>query len=538
MVAERVRQVVELFKKTQAFVLRDMWAYDAAGGHRRIVSWALHILKVSFLVWKNLREKRFFLRAHALTYWTLISIVPVLAVMMIVLRGLGLSEDADKTFWPRIEKMVSRVAPVALDKAGKSDGAPGEDKPAKGQTDEGQAQEDAPETAQAAEQEAAVLVAKIKEYVANMNTRAIGAAGMTVAILTVISLLTKIEQGFNDIWDIRRKRTFANRVVVYWGVVTLPALMLVVASGMNIITISEKFLKRIEGVPVVGALAGGFIPYLFVWLAFTLLYKIMPNARVKTRSAILAGVLAGTLWQVANQGYSMYLAWTSNRLAVYRVVYGSLAAIPLFLMWVYLSWAIVLFGAGVAYADQNLSVFEREGVSLGTSFAARQFVGIRACVAIGQAYHYRVPPPSARDIAASLHVPVRIVNDCMKDLKALGYLAEMLGEDEDEEVTYQPATSLENCRLIDLVEGLRTQGGSDFPIPQDAAKAFLDDVRQRVELATRRELADLTLRDVVLKAGPLVVPDEAQLRQTIADEAGANDHTQGNDPDAQDKAVG
>lgn len=622
MVAQRIRQAVEFAKKAQSFVLKDMWAASMAG-EGWIISWAVRILKMSFLVYKNLREKRFFLRAHALTYWTLISIVPALAVTVIVLKGLGGSTQAEENFWPHVETLLAPAAHLAQTPKGEP-----ADKAKEGDV------ASAPSAAEG--NQAKMLVGKIREFVDNIDTRAIGAAGMTVAILTVISLLTKIEQGFNDIWDIERKRTFVTRVITYWGVMSLPAVLLVMSSGMNIVSKSEAILGKFrggasllhsddvqawpslcakvakegkeqqglgarvwglldsdaqravelaagggpvgkglqsqvlealnvlvdqpdlhtekclgklvlppeaknlvgpdpttlpkskvrrlnrlllatcypgeiaegsDGNPVVANLARGFVRYLFVWTAFALLYKIMPNARVHTRSAVVAAIVAGTLWQLSNYGYGLYLSWTSGRWAVYTVVYGSLAAVPIFLMWVYLSWAIVLFGAGVAYADQNLAVFEREGISLRSSFAAQQFVAIRACIAIGQAYHYRTGLLSTKALSFALCVPIRIVNDCVKDLRELGYLTEVLGENENEEATYEPATSLVNFTLSDLADGLRRRGGGRFPMPQDKAKEALDDAFRRIQEATERELGDTTLLDVVVQAGPLPVPD-------------------------------
>ena len=525
MVAKRVRQAIEFAKKARSFLLRDMWAVDTTG-KRRVISWAVHLLKLSFLVYKNLSEKRFFLRAHALTYWTLISIVPLLAMLAVGLKGLGQTDMAHARFWPQVEKLLTPVAPAARmmlkdmpskDTTGAPAGGAGPDagersapKPKEGASAEGDA---------AAAEDAKVLVARIRGYVEGLNTKGMGVAGLTIALLTVISLLTKIEQGFNDIWGIRRKRTFVTRFVVYWGVMTLPTLMLVVAGGYNIATKGEKLVDQVHGIPVIGALTRVLLPYVWVWIAFALLYMIMPNARVRLRSAIVAGVVAGTIWHLMNQGYAFYFSWMASsgeRYRLYKVLYGSLAAVPFMLFWVHLSWAVVLFGAGVAYADQNLSVFEREGVTLSMSFGDRMFVGLRCLVAIGQAFHFDRKPLEARSIYVSLRLPASIVHDCLQELKDLGYITESMADDSDSDsVAYQPASSLENYKVYEIVHKMQYHGGRHFPMPDDKAKAMLDDTVARIWDVTEKELGEVTMHDLALQAGPFSEREAASFEDEV-----------------------
>ncbi len=524
MVSQRIRRVIELVRKVQQFVLRDMWAYDTTG-KRRIYTWAVHLLKLSVLVYRNLMEKRFFLRAHALTYWTLISIVPLVAVFAVALKGLGQTNLADERFWPQVEHVIKPIAPAARTMLGsvleqrsaywEEQEKQRKKQEAKEMAEQGAADAQAAkdtgnpalgvdtEDAAAAE-DAKFLVTKIRGFVENLNTKAMGVAGFTIALLTVVSLLSKIEQGFNDIWGIRRKRTFVTRLVVYWGVVTLPTLVLVVTSGYNIATKSEKLMHQVNTLPIIGGFVRGMLPYVWVWIAFALLYIIMPNARVRLRSAIVAGVVAGTIWHIMNQGYGLYFAWMANsaRFALYRVLYGSLAAVPFMLFWVYLSWAIVLFGAGVAYADQNLSVFEREGVTLLTSFGDRMFVLLRCLVAVGQAFHFDRKPLTTRSIYLSLRLPASIVYDCMLELKDLGYVTEIVSDGDDESTAYQPTSSLENYTIYDVINRMHHHGGRHFPMPDDKAKELLNDAVARIWKVTKEELADVTCHYLVLQAGP------------------------------------
>ena len=276
MANQRIRQALDYVRRAQAFLLRDMWSYDTTG-KPRIFTWAVHLLKISFLVYKNLTEKRFFLRAHALTYWTLISIVPLLAVLAVALKGLGQTDLADERFWPHVERVLIPVAPagrmmldtVATEEDTGAVGAlaaeqkgPKQSKPETEDRDQGGSGTNVARilSAEKAGEDARYLVARIRSFVENINTKAIGVAGFTVALFTVISLLTKVEQGFNDIWGIKRKRTFVTRLVVYWGVVTLPALVILISSAYNVMTKGEKLLDQVHDVPVLGAMIRFLLP--------------------------------------------------------------------------------------------------------------------------------------------------------------------------------------------------------------------------------------------------------------------------------------
>ncbi len=244
------------------------------------------------------------LRASALTYTTLLSLVPFLAIAFSVLKGLGVQ---------------NALEPLLLQVAGES---------------------------------SRETVSQIIGYVNNTNVKSLGVVGLLFLLVTVVSLLSTIEDAFNNIWGVLETRSLQRRFSDYLSVVVVGPLLLMVAMSMTSSLQSQWLVQWLVRNTLLGEailLPFRLVPYLSVWVAMTFLYSYIPNARVRFRSAVLGGVVAGTIWQVTQWGYFHFQVGVAN----YNAIYGALAALPIFLVWIYTSWLIVLFGLELVRTHQE-----------------------------------------------------------------------------------------------------------------------------------------------------------------------------------------
>lgn len=435
------------------FLFEDIWRLDETQPQGAYGVF-LTVLRFSILAGKQVAEKRVLLHAASLAYTTLFSIVPLLAVVLIGLKAFGQYGYAEKHVWPFIRDSFA---------AGTGD----------------------------------TLTEALQGFIDKIQGGAVGGIGMFTLIWMVISLLGSIENAFNDIWGITRKRTLVRKFTSYWSVVTLGPIFVFASIAMTASFRSSYAMELLTGLPFVGRAILRILPLTMVWLAFALIYAYMPNTRVHLKSAIIGGIVAGTLWDVGKYGYILYAA-KSAKATMYWKIYGTLAAIPIFLFWVYLSWLIVLFGATLSCVSQNLAAFASAQVRHRAAHTLKQLVALRITVAIAEAFHAGRSALSANGLAASLHLPMKLVEEALADLLAGGILVEVTHQQDD--LGYHPARSMEGIKVKHVLDTMAQAGEKGQAVKGDAMREYLESLLGKVDTATEGALEGLTLRDVVLKA--------------------------------------
>src|SRR5688572_7421788 len=301
--------------------------------------------RLSFLTVSGFLNDRCTVRASALTFVTVLSLVPLLAFSFAAMKGLGFYKDlSDKVIKPGIERMLPTDKAAPTEVATEVSPA-GEAGPGSGET--------APLASPLRES-----VDKLLALVEGTNFLALQFIGLVVVVWAVLKLLGTIEDAFNDIWGVRRARSFVRKVTDYLSIVVIAPMFLVVAVGLTSAAKTSAFGVFLENQLRLGWLIGfglRLMPLLAGWVAFTFLYMAMPNTRTRLSSSALGGFIAGTAWQVALLLHVEFQVGVAN----YNVMYSTFAAVPIFLVWVQLSWVIVLFGAEVAFAHQHELDFRR-----------------------------------------------------------------------------------------------------------------------------------------------------------------------------------
>jgi len=243
----------------------------------------------------------------------------------------------------------------------------------------------------------------------------------------------------------------------------LPVLLIIAAAATAVLASRlELVVKNVEMLGWAGAVMLwllGLLPYTLMWLTFLVLYMYMPNTKVNLRSGILAAVVAGTTYQVVQWAYITFQIGVAN----YSAIYGGFAALPLFIIWVQVSWVVVLLGAEIAFAHQNVATYEFEPDCLEASNATRKLVALAVMHHQVKGFVEGKKPETAQEIAGALEAPFRLVNEMCYELTETGLLVETKRSD-PRQSGFLPGRDINTITVATVLEALDKRGGSDIPL--------------------------------------------------------------------------
>jgi len=402
---------------TLQFIRKDIWRIRLKDQSRQ-KGFLIRQARIILLAAKGFDEDKCQLRASALTFYSMLSIVPILAMIFGVAKGFG--------FQIALEKQLMENF--------------------------------------ADHQEVLDQVMSFANALLN-NTRGGLIAGVGVVLLfwTVMKVLGNIEDSFNDIWEIKRPRAMVRKFSDYLSIMLIAPLLMLL-SGSLTVYVTTQITHIMESIHVLNYLDGlvsfglRFIPYALIWLLFTFMYIVMPNTKVDIRSALFAGIIAGTCFQLVEWGYINFQIGVGR----YNAIYGSFAALPLFLIWLQVSWLVVLFGAEISFAHQNVDRYELEIDASQVTFEKKQLLTILVAHLFVKRFSQGEPAYSTREVADELEIPIRIVRQVIFELIEIGVLSEIKTED-PKIVSYQPARSIEVLSIKYIIDKLNTQGVDEIP---------------------------------------------------------------------------
>jgi membrane protein len=411
----------------------------AAG--RSILAWTRALLRA-------VRQEGLDYRASSLAYTTLLSIVPGLALSFSLLRTFGVHQQLE----PLLLQMLSPLGAKA------------------------------PE-----------LTDQILGFVTRINVGVLGFVGLTVLIYTMISMLEKIEAAFNHIWRVHRPRSFARRASDYLSVGLLGPVLIFSAIGLTASMPGTATVRRlIAEEPLLGTLfylGGQILPYLLVICAFAFVYLYIPNTRVPWRAALFGGTVGGLLWKSAGLLFAKFVVGSTS----YHAIYSSLVIVALFMIWLDLSWLILLLGGQAALYFQHPHYVHGPARYAQLGAAARERLGLALMVLIGERFLGGGKPWTLDELAERLGLPWETVKDGVQVLQAGGLVEETGRGDE----SYLPARDLAGVALWDVAQAVRTGrnpvGGGDFQLPEVAAI-----VADMERAAAETPAARLSVRDFLL----------------------------------------
>lgn len=431
------------WKRLVEFLDKDVWEPPPIA-HGAFRATLLHNLRTWILVCEGTLRDHLLLRAGALTYKTVFAIVPFLAVMLAFFKGFGVNET-----------VRTKIQDATADQL-----APGLKE----------------------------VFTSINDAISNVHAGALGGVALLVLLYTAISLLTTVEESFNHIWGVKEGRSFFWRCIIYWGVITLgPVVVMASVTATTLVDNSQLMVWAREHIVLASDVVLFAMPFLFAWAGLGFLYYFMPNTTVAWKSALAGGVIAGTAWEVAKFGYVHYVARTVTADAVY----GKLLAVPLFLLWLYLSWSIVLFGAECAFAHQHVKTYRREITGEPASHATREALALQTMVAVVRDFAQGREPTTVRRIGETLNLPVRLVNDTIYELSRAGLVREVTGTP----MGYVPGRDPATIPVKSVLDAVRASGS---PLSLNGADpaGLVQVVLSRTQQAVERELSGMTVADL------------------------------------------
>jgi len=446
-------------KQAQTFIKRDLWlALPDARGPRFLY----RVLRMGVLIVEGFIKTDVFMLSAALTYQVIFALVPLLVVMLAVVKGVGgFSSAGGKVQQFILENILPRMGDVPAQGAEKS----------------------------------ATLAEQIDKFINNVNATAVGVVGVVALLYTSISLLTSIENVFNRIWGIRNPRTILKRLTVYWTFLTLSPVLLAASLSMTGMVQSNKlYLWLTTNVPYFGTATLVLTPYVVAWIMFTGFYIFMPNTRVHPGAALIGALISGTAWE----GMKTVYFWYNTHVVTNYKFYGSLGTIPVFLLWIYVSWIIVLFGAEVAFAAQHVNTYRREIEQMRLSAADRDRLALVVCVEVVRPFVAGAKPPSGEEVALRLNSPVRIVNEILFELSTQGILRTVTLTNQ-KDAGYLPAKDPGILTARDVVSAVRTYGDQGS-LPNGERCEAIYKLLDRAEAEAMGPLQSVTLRELAARS--------------------------------------
>ena len=448
------------------------------------------------LVGRSFVRNRCPVRAAALSYTTLLALIPLLAVAISVTSSLLKSEGEEKIYGV-IDKFVSNVMPPATLNTNGAAAALNLG-PAMSVTlaptnsvaeTNSIASADNDTRVGAAQKEAA---RHIHEFIQNTRSGALGIIGMLLLVYVAIQMLASIESTFNDIWGVTRGRNWLWRIVLYWTTITLGPLLIVGALGLTGGSQLQTTKILVEKMPFAGELMFQFVPLAVLWLAFTLIYLLVPNTKVRFGAALVGGMVGGSLWHLNNIFGFLYV----TRVVSNSKIYGSFGLVPVFMIGLYFSWVILLFGAQVAYAFQNRKAYLQEKLVENVNQRGREFIALRLMTLVGQRFQRGEPAATLQQISAALGIPTKLVQQVLQPLLAARLVTESAGA----EPAYLPARPLDAINAHHVLRAVRAGSGQDIATRDEPSRAEVLGEFAKIEEAERAAASSLTMLALVNRA--------------------------------------
>jgi membrane protein len=432
-----------MLEKLRIFFKEEIWSHDLTSKSRRR-SFLIMQARIYILAFKGFFEDRAAVRAAALTYFTMLSIVPIFAIAFAIARNFGFEDMLHEFINKHMQDQVEVMKWVT------------------GMVDS--------------------LLSETKEGV-------IAGVGGVILFWSVIQVLNNIEASFNDIWQIRKPRSPMRKFSDYLAIMILSpfaiglsgSFMLKIQSAAN----ELEFLK-----PIIVTLIKS-VPYVSIWILFTIIYIVMPNTKVKFKYAVIAGVIAGTIALIFQSLYQ------SLQIGVMKwgTLYGTIAFIPLFLMWLQITWLIVLMGAELSFAYQNIENYEFEENALNLSQNNKRILTLLIAHQIIKNFEEGTVPWNTEALSHELGIPIRLVNSLVFELVEAGILAELAAANPKDR-TYQPAVDINKITVAYIYNQMEKIGGARMIVTESDVLTKITHIHEHILHSIRESPSNILLKDI------------------------------------------
>lgn len=436
-----VKQIIQ-------FLTIDIWKTKGIqGGKARLYRW----IKIFIITGKEIAKDKVFIQASALTYFSILSIVPVIATIFGISKGFGFGKDLKGElgkFFKGQEEILEQTFVYA------------------------------------------------QNMLDNAKGGVIAGIGIVLLIYVVMRLLNNIESAFNTIWHIKQPRSWVRKFTDYFGIVVFAPILLFVSNSLTVfirtqITAISREIEVLGFVEPVVIFFLNLSPYFVMWILFILVYMIMPNTKVKFKSATIAGIIAGTLFQLTQWGFITFQIGVSN----YNAIYGSFAALPLFLIFMQISWTIVFIGGEISYAHQNVDRYVPDDSSMELSYERKRKTVLLVLSLIVKKFENGETPLTKVEVSDALQIPYRFVADVMNDLVHAGVLFRSKVNQKEVDV-YLPAIDIHKITVEYVFNKLDKDGLNSVCIHENEAMSKIDKTVDQISEELKTSSANVLIKDL------------------------------------------
>jgi len=410
--------------------------------------WLISVVRVMHLVLRDLMGEELTLRSMSLVYTTLLSMIPLLAVSFSVLKGFGVHNQIE----PILLNMLTPLGEKSVE-----------------------------------------ITRQIIGFVENTKAGVLGTVGLAMLIFTAVSLVQKIERAFNHTWRVTQNRPLGNRFSNYLSIILIGPVLIFTAIGVTATITSNSLVQKLMTYPVLGVLVdtgGRMIPSLLVILAFTLVYIFVPNTKVKLKSAFIGALVAGLLWESVGWGFATFVASSAQ----YTAIYSALASLIIFMIWMQLSWLILLIGASIAFYYQHPEHHNLQR-SIQLSCRLKEKLALVIMALIVKNFYEKQPPWTTEALAQRLQMPVDAILPLLKCLVDI----ELLAHTDESAPGFLPAQAPEDLKIRDVISAVRCIDESSYlnldRLPQVEP---VDSVFKNLEQSMQESLHEKTIKQLLL----------------------------------------
>jgi membrane protein len=441
---------VNVIRRVITFLTVDIWRLplEDLSRMRAILVSQLRILVLSL---KGFQEDKLNVRASALTYYSLLAIVPVIAIVFGIAKGFGFEKLFEDTLYRNY---------------------PGYE----------------------------VVIAKIVEYANTLllNTQGSIVAGIGIIVLlyTLIKALGNFEAAFNDIWNIHKDRSIVRKFSDYTAILIVVVIGLVIYTSLSGFIVSRVLnlidstaLKEAQG--LLSWMFFNILPFILIWSLLTFIYMVLPNTKVTFKSAFFAAVVAGTLYRGVQWAYITFQIGVTK----YNAIYGSLAALPLLLIAIQMTWLIILVGAEISFAIQNVNMYKSEIDSLHINWRSKKRLGLLVAWRVIKNFSGGNPPMTAAEIAEDLGMPVRLVRQVLSELADSGLFSKTETA-KGQDFAFQPSCDVSRFTVECVLDTLERLGSDNVPVKDSPQFARLTAIMDSFSDAMEDSPENILLKDI------------------------------------------
>lgn len=411
------------------------------------VGWVLRVLRYPYALIRDLVRGELNMRAMSLVYTTLLSVVPLVAFSFSLIKGLGMSATLEPVIYEFLRPM------------GESAGE---------------------------------LTSRVLQFADNIRGTVVGSLGLAVLVFTVLSTIQKVEESLNFVWRVERPRSFGRRVMEYLSMMVIGPVVLVTTFGLIASTGHSQWAQGLMKLPIIAPLASGvgkLVPYVIVTGVFTFLFAFIPNAKVRLMPALIGGASAGVLWAAIGAGFSAFVHYSTQLVAVYT----GFAIVITAIIWVYLSWLILMVGAQLSFYLQNPHYLRRGHEQIHIASALAERIAFNVMYLVGKAYQKGERSWTTNRLASQFDMPSITLAGVVHALEHVGLVLCT------EEEILVPGRDMREIRLSDILEAVRKRSGTG-PHATARTDPKIDHLSQDIERAMNECIADRTLADLTNEA--------------------------------------